>query len=405
MTLTLLLDLDDTLLENDIYKFLPHYLKALGKQLAAFVDPVKMASELLSATDQMIRNPYPDRTLEKSFDELFYPRIGVEKQAVSGILRDFYEVQFPDLAPLTNPRPAAVSLVEGALQNGFTVGVATNPVFPVRAIQHRLNWASLAAEKYPFALVTSYENFHYAKPNPAFYAECLAQLGWPDQPAVMVGNSLAEDLIPAGIMNLPGFWVSASQDPLPDNLPGLSRKGSLEEVAPWLQEILSTPYQFALESREAILAVMKSTPAALDTFSRNLRAEDWSFQPQPEEWCFTEIICHLRDSDLEIHLPRVDRILGETNTFVAAVNADEWSQTRAYCSEDGPGALHGFISARIELLRKLESLSPLEWESPARHAIFGPTTLKELMSFIAQHDRTHIQQAFQTLKTAANQGK
>ena len=403
MTLTLLLDLDDTLLDNDINLFLPHYLKALGQQLAGYVAPEKMARELLSATGAMIRNQYPDQTLEKAFDSQFYPRISVQKNDILEILRDFYENQFPGLKSLTHPRPAAVEMVQDAFRRGFTIAVATNPLFPIRAIQHRLDWAGLPVEKNPFALVTSYEKFHFAKPNPAFYAECLAVLGWPDQPAVMVGNSLPDDLVPAGILNIPGFWISSSEDPLPKNLPAHSRKGSLEQIGPWLQEIQSAGVQPAAETTEAILAVMKSTSAALEFFSRDFSAEQWHIRPQPGEWCFTEVICHLRDSDREIHLPRMERILAEQNVFVSAVNADEWSETRRYCEEDGPRALQGFTDSRIELIRKLENLTPLEWGSPARHAIFGPTTLKELMSFIVQHDRTHIQQALQTARsTEAN---
>jgi FMN phosphatase YigB (HAD superfamily) len=398
MTLTLLLDLDDTLLDNDINNFLPHYLKALGKQLADHVAPDKMARELLFATDQMIHNAYPDRTLEKAFDAQFYSRIGVQKTDVYHLLSEFYENQFPGLKSLTNPRPAAVQMVQSALQQGFTVSIATNPLFPIRAIQHRLNWADLPVETYPFALVSSYEKFHFAKPNPAFYAEVLAQLGWPDQPTVMVGNSLPDDLLPAGLLNIPGFWLSSSPEPLPDSLPPHSRKGSMDQIGPWLEEVLSANVLPSAESTDAILAVLKSTPAALDTFSRGFSDEQWNSRPQPTEWCFTEIICHLRDSDREIHLPRMERILNEQNVFVSAVNADAWSETRRYCEEDGPLALQGFTESRIELIRKLETLSPQEWESPARHAIFGPTTLKELMSFIAQHDRTHIQQALQTIK-------
>ena len=401
MTLTLLLDLDDTLLENDINLFLPHYLKALGTQLKEYVAPEKMASELLSATGQMIRNSYPDHTLEEIFDRHFYPKIGVEKKDVIDVLHEFYENKFPLLQPLTHPRPGAIELVNSAITSGYTLVVATNPVFPLRAIQHRLNWAGLAVDSHPYALVSSFETFHFTKPNPAYYAECLAQLGWPDQPAVMVGNSLSEDLTPAAALDLPGFWISTSPEPLPESLPKASRKGNLEQVPSWLGEIYSTLSRPTLESQEAILAVLKSTAAALDTFSRQLSADSWSFRLQPAEWCFTEILCHLRDSDREINLPRVDRILEEQNAFVTAINADAWSETRGYCSENGPEALKGFIASRIELLQKLESLSTQDWNSPARHAIFGPTTLKELISFTAQHDRTHIQQAYQTLRSAA----
>jgi hypothetical protein len=279
--------------------------------------------------------------------------------------------------------------------------IATNPLFPARAIQHRLAWANLPFTKYPFSIISSYEAFHFAKPNPAFVAECLAQLGWPNQPAVFIGNSLNEDLTPAAQLGLPGFLVSSSTLSYPlEKFAPPSRQGTLDQAVEWLDEITLTLSPPEYNAPSAILAVLKTTPAVLDTFGRTLPPACWNEPPHPGEWCFTEIICHLRDADTEINLPRFERILSEENSFVAAVNADAWSETRSYCQESGIEALIGFNSIRSRLIQLLENLSPAEWEIPASHAIFGPTTLRELAAFLAQHDRTHIQQARQAAQAA-----
>jgi FMN phosphatase YigB (HAD superfamily) len=398
MKLTVLLDLDDTLLENDIYKFLPHYLKALGKHLADHVAPDRMAKELLAATDAMIANNRSDQTLEEAFDASFYPAIGVPKSRLIAPLTDFYEYIFPELKILTSSKPAAVRLVEYAFQHGHTVAVATNPLFPARAIQHRLAWANLPVERYPFSLVTSFESFHYAKPNPAFIAECVARLGWPAQPVVMIGNSLTEDLLPAAKLGIPGFLVTSSVPPVSiENLPAGSQQGSLEDALVWLQDVASFFPSPEYTSPSAILAILRTTPAVLSSIGKGIPADLWNASPNQGEWCFTEIICHLRDADLEINISRLERILHEEFAFVAAVNADAWSATRSYCSEHGEEALHGFDGVRNILVQRLESLTEAQWDVPANHAIFGPTTLRELAAFIAQHDRIHIQQALQTL--------
>jgi hypothetical protein len=49
------------------------------------------------------------------------------------------------------------------------------------------------------------------------------------------------------------------------------------------------------------------------------------------------------------------------------------------------------------LLKEITAES-FAWERKARHAIFGPTNFLEIISFIADHDRMHIQQAWRTLK-------
>jgi hypothetical protein len=47
----------------------------------------------------------------------------------------------------------------------------------------------------------------------------------------------------------------------------------------------------------------------------------------------------------------------------------------------------------VELLRSLKD----EWKRKARHAIFGPTDLQELVKFIAEHDKLHIRQTLSNL--------
>jgi hypothetical protein len=218
----------------------------------------------------------------------------------------------------------------------------------------------------------------------------------------MVGNSLSDDLAPAGKLGVPGFWLDESPEPLPADLPAFSRKGRLEQVIPWLDEVAGSIPPLEFSTLDGLLAVLKSTPAVLDTFGREIPVERWGLSPKPGEWCFTEIICHLRDSDLEINLPRISKIRSEVNAFIPAINADEWSTVRGYCSENGSEAINGFNRARLELIHILQSLSAEDWNRLARHAIFGPSTLKELISFAATHDRTHVQQALQTLSLDVN---
>ncbi|MFB2351719.1 HAD family hydrolase, partial [Priestia megaterium] len=69
---------------------------------------------------------------------------------------------------VTQVRPEAVDFVDWAFAQGYTIAIATNPLFPRTAIEQRLAWAKLPVDKYPFKIVSSYEGFHFAKPNPAF---------------------------------------------------------------------------------------------------------------------------------------------------------------------------------------------------------------------------------------------
>jgi hypothetical protein len=63
-------------------------------------------------------------------------------------------------------------------------------------------------------------------------------------------------------------------------------------------------------------------------------------------------------------------------------------------------ALSDFVGARIQLVDMLRNFTD-EWQLKARHAIFGPTDLLELVKFMFEHDKLHIRQICATIKPLA----
>lgn len=397
MSLILLLDLDNTLLKNDVSVFADVYLKALGDHIDQSTSG-QIRQHILLATQAMTAKDTPALTLEQVFDRSFYPGIGINKVDVWDSMQIFYDQVFPTLKSVTAARPAAKRLVEYGFEKKYKVVVATNPLFPRIATLQRLDWADLPISSYPFDLISSYESFHFAKPQPAYYTEILAQLGWLPLPAVMIGNSLEDDVGPASTLGIPVFWLKEDHESLPEGVHPLSAAGTIEQALPWLENLSKESIRQPFESPEALLALLAATPAALDTFSRELKDQNWSQQPQTDEWSFAEIMCHLRDVDSEVYLPRFHIITSQQNPFLPGVDTDRWAEERAYHLQDGKTALEKFTAARTQLLGMLKTIQLDEWKRTARHAVFGPTTLHELVCFIATHDRNHIQQAIRALK-------
>jgi hypothetical protein len=83
--------------------------------------------------------------------------------------------------------------------------------------------------------------------------------------------------------------------------------------------------------------------------------------------------------------------------FIPARNTDMWALERNYEKQDAAAALVDFTAARIQTVELLRSLTT-EWQRKARHAIFGPTDLMELVKFMAEHDKLHIRQIWLTIK-------
>lgn len=396
MTLTMLLDLDDTLLNNDMETFLPAYLQKLSGSMTSYAHPEDFVEKLLFATKHMLANDRPDRTLKETFDEVFYPALGMKVEDLREKIDAFYSEVFPKLQSLSSPKPEAIKLVEKATKRGYRVVIATNPLFPRQAIFERLRWAGLSPGDYELGLVTSYETFHYAKPNPAYYAEIMARLGWQDNPVIMVGDDLENDIIPARQLGLPTFWVAKeSAKATNDGKPHTS--GKLEDVLPWIDSISLENLQPSYNGSDALLAILKSTPAAISSLVSDLPQSSWTQRPDTKEWCVAEILCHLRDVEAEVNLPRLRKVLREDNPFIPGMDTDPWAEERQYICQDGRRALDEFMSFRIESLEILKNADAKDWSRPARHAIFGPTKLVELVNITTAHDRLHVRQFFQVL--------
>ncbi len=322
MKLTLLLDLDDTLLSNDMEQFQKAYLQRLADFLSDVVEPQAMLKQMSYAVRCMLSKDSPIGTLQDTFDAAFYAPLHLEKEALQDRIAEFYATIFPSLRSITRPRPAALRLVEQAFQRGYRVVIATNPLFPRTAILQRLDWAGLRPDAYPFALITSYETFHFCKPNPAYYCEILAQLGWPEDNVVMVGNSLPDDILPAARLQFSTYYLNSDQSTVPAPTSGaISGSGTLEQVLDWLTLVEEQAEKPSFDSRRVIPSVLKATPAALDGLCAGLPAQAWKHRPAPQEWSLTEIVYHLSDLDNEVNLPRLQKILAKTTPSCRALSA------------------------------------------------------------------------------------
>ena len=394
MTLTLLFDLDDTLLDTNLDAFMPAYFQALSQHLTKHSAPSTMLRALIAGVNLMNENEDPTQTLEEIFDADFYPQLGYSKADLVQILDEFYEEVFPTLAQHTRPKPAAVPLIEWAYACGYRIAIATDPLFPRKATYHRLRWAGLEPER--FELVSTFEHFHFTKTHPAYYAEVLGRLGWPEGPILMVGNDPARDLLPAHRLGLKTFFVDGDGEASPGFEVG---RGTLADVRPWLESIDLPTLEPWFRTRDAVLAIMASTPAVLQSLSSTLAQDQWRYEPTREDWALNEIVCHLRDTEREIHQMQLNLMMDREGAFIPRPDSGIWANEREYLNVDGRGALADFALARIELLKTLKRLDTDFWARSARHAIFGPTNFLEVTSFMADHDRLHVQQAWKTLKS------
>lgn len=394
MTLTLLLDLDDTLLNTNLQAFIPAYFQSLSRELTPHVVPDIMLRALLKGTSSMNESDDFSRTLQDVFEAEFYPHLNVSRSEIEPAIKKFYDNVFPNLGELTTQVLDAKTFVDWAIAKGYRIAIATDPLFPRMATYHRLRWAGFDPEQ--FELVSSFENFHFTKTHPAYYAEVLGWMGWPEGPVLMVGNDLERDIAPSKKLGLAAFHVDV------ESTASLGKeaqpRGTLSDLIQWLDSIDHASLLPSFKTRDSMLSLLSATPATLNGLLRGLDVDVWHRKTAHDDWSLTELICHLRDTEREIHHMQIGLFKEGNEPFIPRPDTSVWASQRDYLHEDGALALKEFNEARRETVCMLKNIPMEEWDRKARHAIFGPTNFLEVIGFFADHDRMHIQQAWATLR-------
>lgn len=204
MKKAILFDLDGTLLPMDTEEFIQKYIQCIAEDVKHLVEPQTFVSALWKATQAMIDNRDPELTNEQTFEKVFLSQVQLEKEQIWPAFDRFYKEKFPELHVHTAPSALARQIVKTAIGEGYRVVIATNPVFPRAAIEHRMHWAQI--HDLPFDLVTVYEESCFTKPHVQYYQSIADQLGVEPKECIMVGNDVQEDLS-AGKIGMNTFLV------------------------------------------------------------------------------------------------------------------------------------------------------------------------------------------------------
>lgn len=388
MIKAILLDLDNTLIHNPDLDFAraflgiadPFFEKALG--IKDFHKPFRAAINAMKASDAN-----PTHLNQQRVVDYLQQASGKDPQAINQAIADFYEHAFPQLEACIRPVEGAAALIEWLQSRGYTIIIATNPLYSARALEWRLRWAELNDNLDHYAFVTHAENMHTAKPHAAYYAEILARVGIEPDEAVMIGDGQKNDISPAQMLGMHTFHITANAD---------ENAGTFQDFIArvhegWLDEYHPLNLQPAM-----IEPQYRGNISALYGMTATIKDHYWHQHPDPDEWSPIQIVCHLYDSENTVQRPRLQTILTKDNPFLAAPKEPPGPATFD-CQTDGPTYMHKFAEARQETLAFLNQLPVEAWQRPARHSIFGPTTLLEMAHFTAQHDRLHLNQLCQTL--------
>lgn len=387
MPLTVLFDLDDTLLQTNGVAFIPHYFKALGESFSFLASPEKIIQQVRFAVQKMIENQDPGKILKDVFAEHFYEPLGTSEEACAKLVKEFYSIEYPKLEKHVSQKPYARLLIDWCHSQRILSAITTDPLFPSMATRQRIKWAGLNTQD--FAFFTSYDDFHFTKPHLAYYAEVLGRLGWPDSPVVTVGDNYDHDIQPMKAFGFSKFWVTPQSQDLEQP------HGTLADAQRFLARLLGNTTSTTLKTDPSVLiAILRSTPAVLDSWLKQLQKNKAYKGDSHQKRLLHEIIVQLDQREKQDFLPLLNWFNKGTNGNPKFINKPKTQPDSIDISE----IFTSFLENRKRSLLLLEEI----WKQGQLKTVFNPSvsgcrTVQDLTTEIAQQDRSLLHQFAQII--------
>ena len=191
---TILFDLDATLLPMDMDEFVQKYFHEMGKMFHDLIDGRVLAKYVMECTELMVKN-VEDLRNEDVFFTRFSELIDGDLEVYQARFDEFYDTLFLNARSTTQQSQAMIKAVKLLQDKGYKLVLATNPLFPMKANHHRINWAGFSPDD--FSYIPSFENNKYCKPNLDYYREVLGAIKRSPDECMMVGNDALEDMVAA----------------------------------------------------------------------------------------------------------------------------------------------------------------------------------------------------------------
>ncbi|HCX61555.1 HAD family hydrolase [Sedimentibacter sp.] len=190
---TILFDLDGTLLPLYQDAFIKSYFTRLSaKILPMGFEKDVFVKAIMAGMEAMIDND-GTRTNAEAFWEIFERLLNVNRDQLMDMFLDFYKNEFDEVKEIVTERISRRELIDNLKARGYTLVLATNPMFPIEAIATRLAWIQLSPGD--FSLVTTFDNCRYCKPSVEYFQDILSKLNKKAEECIMIGNNTLEDMI------------------------------------------------------------------------------------------------------------------------------------------------------------------------------------------------------------------
>lgn len=116
-------------------------------------------------------------------------------------------------------------------------------------------------------------------------------------------------------------------------------------------------------------------------------------EQQGQEWSLHQVLAHLRDTDKQVFLYRLERILdSDTPPDVPVFDQDVWSREHYSAGEPTENILSEFRRARRAFVKRLRDTTDKDWVRYAVHPQYGNIPVEYIATHTYAHTLEHLAQ-------------
>jgi len=115
-------------------------------------------------------------------------------------------------------------------------------------------------------------------------------------------------------------------------------------------------------------------------------------------------MAHLLHVETEVFLPRLRRMAAEDRPAFVAFTPQVWARERDHSTDAFPTTLAAFVRARAETLAFVRALPASAGQRLGISGFFGPISLLQYATHVADHDVEHLRQMQACARAATGRG-
>lgn len=148
-----------------------------------------------------------------------------------------------------------------------------------------------------------------------------------------------------------------------------------------------------------LLERLEDSAAQISEAVKKLSPEELNRVPKEGEWSLHGALAHLRDTEVQVFLYRIGRILKETEPpTVASFNQEEWSAAHYSPQEPIEKILKEFRAGRRKLASQLRLTGDKDWARYAIHPEYGNIPIEYIALHTYNHTLEHLQQLLDAIE-------